>query len=253
MKTIQKILNGEIKTSGTIVPEALRQSYIPHGFEKSRDNKKVLFIAGEPRKYSLTYDLINTAMQYLEQEGWSVELRDLYDLKFDPVLHPEEFYYVKDGLGQAPEYLAQEQDLVRQADVLVFAYPNWHDAPVSIVKGYIEKVFAFGFAYKEGSKGPVGLLSDKYLYTIMNCGYLGGGQGYIGDGVGQNDQLWDEYMKAFKVFDDDTSQFWGMANAGRFVNDQRPQNFSPDYQKKLTQLRLVLKKHLKRDLLNVVK
>lgn len=250
MKQIQNILNGEIKTSGTIVPEPLRQSYTPRGFEENQNNKKALFVVGEPRKYSLTYDLVNTAMKYLEQKGWSVELRDLYDLNFDPVLHPEEFYYVKDGLGQAPAYLVQEQKVVRQADVVIFAYPNWHDAPVSIVKGYIEKVFAAGFAYEDGAEGLTGLLSGKYLYTIMNCGYLGGGQGYVGDGIGQNDQLWDKYMKAFKVFDDDTAQFWGMTNAGRFVNDQKPRNFSPDYQQKLIQLRLTLQNHLHRDLID---
>ncbi|BDR60781.1 NAD(P)H-dependent oxidoreductase [Lactobacillus xylocopicola] len=252
MEVIQKILAGEIKTSGTIVPPELQNPYQPSGFKKGENKTKALVVVGEPRKYSLTYDLINTAMRYLEEEGWSIELRDLYDLNFDPVLRPDEFYYVKDGLGQTPAYLAQEQALVRQADVLLFAYPNWHDAPVSIVKGYIEKVFASGFAYQKGAQGPVGLLTGKYLYTIMNCGYLGGGQGYIGDGIGRNDQLWDQYMKAFKVFDDDTAQFWGATNAGRFVNDQSPQNFSPDYQQRLTQLRTILKKHLKRDLLDLI-
>lgn len=251
MTLTEKILAGEIKTSGTIVPEELRQSYMPKGFKNAPTSKKALFVVGEPRKYSLTYDLVNTAMQYLEQNGWAVELRDLYDLNFDPVLHPEEFYYVKDGLGEAPAYLVQEQEFVRQADVVIFAYPNWHDAPVSIVKGYIEKVFAAGFAYEDGARGLIGLLKGKYLYTIMNCGYLGGGQGYVGDGAGKNNQLWDKYMNAFKVFDDDTAQFWGMTNAGRFVNDQKPRNFSPDYKKGLTQLRSTLQEHLKRDLLNL--
>ena len=87
----------------------------------------------------------------------------------------------------------------------------------------------------------------------MNCGYLGGGQGYVGDGIGQNDQVWDKYMNAFKVFDDDTAQFWGMTNAGRFVNDQSPRNFSSDYQDQLVKLHAVLQEHLQRDLLSVIK
>ncbi|BDR58980.1 NAD(P)H-dependent oxidoreductase [Xylocopilactobacillus apicola] len=248
MKEEQKILKGEVRSSATIVPENLRQTYVPQGFDENDNRHKALIVVGEPRKYSLTYDLVNTAMKYLEDNDWAVELRDLYDLNFDPVLHPEEFYYVKDGIGVVPDELAKEQELVRQTDVLIFAYPNWHDAPVSIVKGYIEKVFAFGFAYQDGAHGPVGLLGGKHLYTIMNCGYLGGGRGYVGDGIGQNDELWDQYMRAFKVFDDDTANFWGMTNAGRFVNDQHPKNFSPDYQNKLQTLRDVLKEHLKRDL-----
>lgn len=253
MTLTEKILANEVPTSATIVPDQLRQSYEPLGFDIAENKKKALIVVGEPRKYSLTYDLVNTAMRYLKENGWALELRDLYELNFDPVLHPEEFYYAKDGLGMAPAYLAKEQELVSQADVVIFAYPNWHDAPVSIVKGYIEKVFAAGFAYENGKQGIKGLLTNKYLYTIMNCGYLGGGQGYVGDGIGQNDQLWDKYMNAFKVFDDDTAQFWGMTNAGRFVNDQKPKNFSPDYQNQLEKLRSVLKEHLKRDLLDVVK
>lgn len=253
MELDQKILNGEIRTSGTVVPQELQQPYTPHGFNGKPNQKKALFIVGEPRKYSLTYDLVYTAMRYLEENDWAVELRDLYDLNYDPVLHQEEFYYVKDGLGEAPVYLAQEQSFVKKADVVLFAYPNWHDAPVSIVKGYIEKVFAAGFAYEAGKNGLTGLLSGKYLYTIMNCGYLGGGQGYVGDGIGQNDQVWDKYMNAFKVFDDDTAQFWGMTNAGRFVNDQSPRNFSSDYQDQLVKLHAVLQEHLQRDLLSVIK
>lgn len=245
-----KILQKKIPTSATIIPKELRQKYQPQGFTNNTSQIKVLFVTGEPRKYSLTYDLIYTAMKFFEQNHCAVALRDLYNIGFDPVLRAEEFYYVKDGLGHRPHYLAQEQAMIKQADILIFAYPNWHDAPVAIVKGYIEKVFAKNFAYKDTDKGPVGLLTGKQLYTIMNCGYLGGGQGYIGDGIGQNDALWDKYMQAFKVFDDDTAHFWGMHNAGRFVNDQNPSNFGPNYAAKLKQIRHVLCEHLQRDLLN---
>ncbi|MBA1394522.1 flavodoxin family protein, partial [Lactobacillus sp. XV13L] len=173
-----KILQRKIPTSATIIPKNLQQRYKPRGFNNSGDKTKVLIVAGEPRKYSLTYDLIYTAMKYLEENNCVVTLRDLYDIGFDPVLRKEEFYYIKDGLGTIPKHLAVEQNYVQQADILIFAYPNWHDTPIAIVKGYMEKVFASGFAYKITSEGPKGLLQGKYLYTIMNCGYLGGGQGY---------------------------------------------------------------------------
>ena len=85
----------------------------------------------------------------------------------------------------------KEQDLVSQADHLIFVYPNWHDSEITIVKGYKEKVFAKKFAYQDGANGLEGLLKDKSYFTIMNCGYLGGGRGYIGDGVGIEDEKWD--------------------------------------------------------------
>ena len=78
----------------------------------------------------------------------------------------------------------------------------------------------------------------------MNCGYLGGGRGFIGDGVGIEDKKWDNYMKAYKVFDDDLANWWGMKNLGRFVNDRYPKLSNENYQKELDKLREDLKKYL---------
>ncbi len=231
-------------TSASIVPENLVDTYKPKGFTDG-DKKKVLFVVADPRKYSVNYDLANTAMEYFEENGVEVELRDLYDMEFDPVVSREEFYYAKDGTGQASEEIKKEQEFVSQADHIIFVYPNWHDTPTAIVKGYMERVFAKQFAYRDTDSGLEGLLKDKSIYTIMNAGFLGGGRGYIGDGVGIDDEAWDEYMKAFKVMDDDTAGFWGLENKGRFVNDRTPSNNSENYKEEITELRQDLKNELK--------
>ena len=145
--------------------------------------------------------------------------------------------YIPKFLAQILVDIKKEQDLVSQADHLIFVYPNWHDSEITIVKGYKEKVFAKKFAYQDGANGLEGLLKDKSYFTIMNCGYLGGGRGYIGDGVGIEDEKWDTYMNAFKVFDDDTSAFWGTTNYGRIVNDRTPANESENYGEEIEQLR----------------
>lgn len=238
---------GDVVTSATVVPDKLVKPYEPKGFTDNTSKKKVMMVVGDPRKYSVNYDLANTAMAFFEENGFEVELRDLYDLAFNPVLSEADFYYAKDGTGEAPADVKVEQAIVTKADHIVFVYPNWHDTPNAMVKGYMERVFAKQFAYKDSDKGLEGLLTDKDSYTIMNCGYLGGGQGFIGDGIGQNDETWDQYMEAFKVFDDDTASFWGVKNRGRFMNDQSPKNKSETYEKDLETLRDVLKTHLKKD------
>ena len=184
-------------TSASVVPEDLVEEYKPKGFTDG-DAKKALFVVGDPRKYSVNYDLVNTAMKYFEEKGVEVELRDLYDMKFNPVLSLENFYYAKDGFGEPTPEIKKEQEYVTQADYIIFCYPNWHDTPTSIVKGYMETVFAKQFAYQDTDKGLEGMLKGKSIYTIMNAGFLGGGRGYIGDGVGINDEAWDEYMNAFR-------------------------------------------------------
>lgn len=204
--------------------------------------KKALFVVGDPRKDSVNYDLARTAMKYFEENG--VEVRDLYDMNFNPVLMPEEFYYTKDGNGEPTAEIKKEQELVSQADYIIFAYPNWNDTPNAIVKGYMEKVFARKFAYQDTENGLEGMLKGKSIYTIMNVGFLGGGRGYIGDGVGINDIVWDEYMKAFEVFDNDTAGFWGVENKGGFVNDRTPKNSSESYAEEINELRDALKTQL---------
>lgn len=232
-------------TSASVVLAPYISKYTPHGFTNS-DKKKALFIVGDNRDNSILFDMVYTAMRYFEENGIEVELRDLYKMNFNPVLHPDEFYSQKDGIGPTPEDVVTEQKLITKADYIIFAYPNWHDTPTSIVKGYQERVFGKKFAYIDTPNGPKGILKGKSIFTIMNCGYLGGGRGFIGDGVGIDDKTWDRYMNAYKVFDDDLANWWGMKNLGRFVNDRYPKNSSTDYQKELTDLREDLTNYLKK-------
>ncbi len=233
----------DAKTSASLVPDDLVTPYTPNGFSDS-DAKKALFVVGDPRKYSVNYDLIYTAMAHFESQGVEVELRDLYDIGFNPVVSVDEFYYAKDGNGTPSPEIKIEQDFVTQSDYIIFCYPNWHDTPTAIVKGYMERVFAKKFAYQDTADGLLGLLSGKSSYTIMNAGFLGGGRGYIGDGVGIDDTAWDRYMNAFKVMDDDTAGFWGTENKGRFVNDRTPKIGSETYAADLETLREALRTEL---------
>lgn len=227
-------------TSASVVAENYIREYTPNGFTDS-DSKKAIVIVGEPRKNSIMYDMVYTTMRYLEESGVEVELRDLYNMNWNPVLHPDEFYSQKDGIGSVPEDVAKEQELIKKADYIIFIYPNWHDSATSIVKGYQERVFSRNFAYEVGEKGHRGLLAGKSMFTIMNCGYLGGGRGYIDGGKGIEDEKWNKYMLAYKVFDDDTADWWGVKNLGRFMNDRYPQPTSTNFEKDLNQLREELK------------
>lgn len=230
-------------TSASIVPEDLVKTYAPKGFSDS-DAQKAIVVIGDPRHNSVLWDMANTTMAYLEEKGMEVEKRDLYSMNFNAVLSAGDFYYAKDGQGEPSEAVKAEQDLITQADHIIFIYPNWHDSEIAIVKGYKEKVFAKTFAYQDGANGLEGLLTDKTMYSIMNCGYLGGGRGWIGDGVGIEDEKWDRYMNAFEVFDDDTAAFWGVTNVGRFMNDRTPSNTSANYKVELEELETALKENL---------
>ncbi|MFR3911063.1 MAG: NAD(P)H-dependent oxidoreductase [Clostridium paraputrificum] len=80
--------SADASTSASIVPENLVQDYKPKGFTDSK-KKKALFVIGDPRKDSVNYDLAVTAMKHFEEKNVEVEVRDLYDMKFNPVLSLE--------------------------------------------------------------------------------------------------------------------------------------------------------------------
>lgn len=240
--------NIDAVTSASIVPQNLRQKVEPNGFTSGEaKTKRILFVVGDPRHESVEWDLVNTAMKYFMEKNCEVELRDLYEIGFNPVISRETFYQAKDGLGETPADVAAEQKYVNAADYIIFAYPNWHDTPNAITKGYMERVFQKKWAYRDTDKGLEGLLKGKAFFTIMNAGWVGMGRGDIGDGIGKNSNpVWDKYLGAFRVLDEDTAGFWGMKTLGRFVNDRTPGNFDKDYAEKLEKLRADLEKALER-------
>lgn len=245
--SVKEITNIDAVTSASIVPKQLRKPIVQTGFTDG-SAKKVLFVVGDPRlDSSLEGFLVATAAEFFKKKGYEVEVCDLYKIGFNPVLTAENFYHAKDGFGKTPDDIKPEQALVSKADYIIFCYPNWHDSPNAITKGYMERVFSKQFAYRDTPKGLEGMLKGKGVYTIMNAGWLGGGQGDVGDGIGKLDKVWDKYLGAYKVVDDDTAGFWGTANLGRFVNDQSPSNTDPQYAQKLKALGELLDQHLQRD------
>ncbi len=109
-------------------------------------------------------DILNTTLSAAHH----VELRDLYALGFNPVLSAGDVEALEKGAP--PPDIATEQNLIRRADVLVFVYPIWWSSMPAILKGYIDRVFSFGFAYTVDENGPQGLLEGKKVYLVNTTG-----------------------------------------------------------------------------------
>jgi NAD(P)H dehydrogenase (quinone) len=59
--------------------------------------------------------------------------------------------------------------LLNDADVFALCYPFWLNTPPAMLKGYLERVFGFGFAYgKNGRSEP--LLDERKLITFTSSG-----------------------------------------------------------------------------------
>ncbi|MGN7360661.1 NAD(P)H-dependent oxidoreductase [Paenibacillus sp. SAF-054] len=123
-----------------------------------------LIIYAHPRKESFNHAILETAVQGLKQKGHDVIVRDLYAMKFQPVISSSEV------LGGVGEDVEQEQKHLMWADVITFIYPIWWTGLPAIMKGYIDRVFSYGFAYRYVNGVQMGLLKGKKTVIINTQG-----------------------------------------------------------------------------------
>lgn len=129
---------------------------------------KHLIIFAHPSKNSFSFKLKDALRASSIKKGWECTVRDLYDMKFDPVLWPDDLAEL--SKGNTNELIAKEQKFISEADVISVVYPLWWAGFPAILKGYIDKVLAYGFAYKAEANGIKGLLSGKKVYLFTSMG-----------------------------------------------------------------------------------
>jgi len=105
----------------------------------------------------------------VEQAGQHAVLRDLYRMKFDPVLRAEE---LDEATGSKPTPdIADERALIADAEVVVLVYPIWLGSAPAMLKGYIERVFGPDFALRnDHDKAATTQLAGKHLLSLSSSG-----------------------------------------------------------------------------------
>jgi NAD(P)H dehydrogenase (quinone) len=117
---------------------------------------------------SFNHALCNELILTYNKLGHTVNVRDLYAIEFNPVLTEKDLKAIQSN--NIPPDILIEQEFVRNADIITFLYPIWWTGMPAILKGYIDRVFSYGFAYKAGEKGTMGLLGDKKAFIINTTG-----------------------------------------------------------------------------------
>lgn len=110
--------------------------------------KNILIILGHPDSGSFCGALAGAYEQGAKAAGHEVRRIDLGRLGFDPVLHKG---YAE--IQPLEPDLLDAQAAINRADHLVFVYPIWWGAPPALLKGFFDRAFLPGFAFrfKEGS------------------------------------------------------------------------------------------------------
>ncbi|EIF30869.1 putative NADPH-quinone reductase (modulator of drug activity B) [Burkholderia sp. Ch1-1] len=130
---------------------------------------KHLAVVAHPVENSFTMGLTRAYTDELEKLGHTQRTYDLYRMGFNPALNAQELSPANDKHPVCAD-VAKAQDEIRAADVLAVIYPLWWMSMPAMMKGYIDRVFARGFAY-ESSHGAVrGLLGGKKAVLITCSG-----------------------------------------------------------------------------------
>ena len=129
---------------------------------------RYLIVYAHPNPKSFNHAIKEKVEARLKREGAQYDVRDLYGLGFDPVLKGSDFIGFKQG--KPPEDIRREQEFIKNADTLIFIHPVWWFGQPAVLKGYIDRVFSFGFAYTADEKGLRGLLNGKKAVILNTTG-----------------------------------------------------------------------------------
>jgi len=129
---------------------------------------KHLIIYAHPNDTSINHSLKETVVQTLSVAGHEVVVRDLYALNFNPVLSLEDMKGQR--AGTVSEDVKTEQNYISWADAITFIHPIWWTGLPAIMKGYIDRVMSYNFAYSYDTGIQLGLLKDKQAYIINTHG-----------------------------------------------------------------------------------
>jgi len=128
---------------------------------------KILIVLGHPDPESFNHALATGVREVLLAGGHDVTLRDLAAEGFDPRLTVAEL----DGKGAMPEDIRPHIEELGAAEGIVIVHPNWWGQPPAVLKGWIDRVFRPGVAYRfeegDGGEGvPIGLLKAKAVVVL---------------------------------------------------------------------------------------
>lgn len=124
-------------------------------------SKTVLVVFAHPEPTSVTRQLVDVTAETLSAAGHRVLTSDLYGMRWKAVydaddfpsrINPERLSFVAESghayaTGrQTPDVVAEQEKLLA-ADAVILQFPLWWYGVPAILKGWIERVYAFGFAY----------------------------------------------------------------------------------------------------------
>ncbi len=144
----------------------------------------VLIVYAHPEPQSFGAKMRSVAMEVLADAGHTVVTSDLYAENFSATAGPDDFTNRLDpqylNLGVEQEHAAnnhsfandiqEEIDRLFAADLLIMQFPLWWYSVPAIMKGWIDRVFAYGVTYDFGRTWDRGVMQGKRVMLSFTTG-----------------------------------------------------------------------------------
>jgi NAD(P)H dehydrogenase (quinone) len=129
---------------------------------------KVLIVYAHPNPSSFNGAILKVVGEGLRAGGHEIKVKDLYAEDFNPLLGTEDLTALNQGA--LPADIQCEQQALLWAQGLVFIYPLWWFDRPAILKGWFDRVFTHGFAFRYTEKGMEGLLHHSKALVVVTTG-----------------------------------------------------------------------------------
>ena len=126
--------------------------------------KNIVVIVGNPDSNSYCSSLAESYVKAATEKGHDVKLFKLGDANFDPILH----YGHKQPQELEPDLVAIREAIL-WASHLVFVYPIWWGSIPALLKGFFDRAFLPGYAfrYRKDSVWWDKLLTGRSAHLIV--------------------------------------------------------------------------------------
>ncbi|MFH8974652.1 NAD(P)H oxidoreductase [Streptomyces sp. NPDC017890] len=138
--------------------------------------RHTLLVLAHPRSDSLTAQVAGHLQLRIKDAGDTLDLLDLYAEGFDPRLTPVDEPDWEDREKRYSPEVHAHMDRLAAADDILVVFPVWWYAPPAVVKGWIDRVWNYGFAY--GRSRP--RLAGKRMLWLGLAGGTDGDYGRTG-------------------------------------------------------------------------
>jgi NAD(P)H dehydrogenase (quinone) len=140
---------------------------------------KVHLVFAHPNLDSFNGQLRTTAIDFFKENNINYSISDLFQDDFKASADKDDFTFLANPNyfdlqfeqahaiqnGNFVDDIKREQQLLQEADLIIFQFPFWWYSMPALLKGYIDRVFSMGWAY-----GGVQALKDKKILVSTTTG-----------------------------------------------------------------------------------